>query len=469
MRFNPSLVEDWDPHNWVCESCEQGNGMLSQKSSIKEDTLESSAVRGHYDRRHSAGPSRNCKDSGWQAHSKRQKPVVNGKVRFITNEEVRRLSLADMPQKTAFGYKIGTPKSPVSRVKANPSIIRSEIAMPRRHDRPPKMQSISKLNQQACQNLKHSQEKRAPGTPTKGHIIFEQPMDALVLSQRVETSTRMTVEQPNKFSCTPSTSRHSSLNMSYGGNTSATEHNHSDDEERDLLNMFPSLHLYRSSLPALHATWKGGFIIFDAETPAEFVGGFQARAPCTVHCKAYELSHKMPPVLRANLLPRLLLWADPFQDECPDLRDVGLYFFPDDNIAGSSETYALLFEVMNTQSSVMRIYFDGVDAVDLLIFTSKQLHLESLNTVTSPRTENFLWGIFRDKNHCRADMDDNGTTVDMEVDMVGGKMVGTVDVVVQKDSSSPCRRSDVVVSKDSSTPCKRPEPIMNAVAATFDY
>jgi hypothetical protein len=81
--------------------------------------------------------------------------------------------------------------------------------------------------------------------------------------------------------------------------------------------------------------FRGGFIIFDAETPAEFVGGFQARPPCTVHCKAYELSHKMPPVLRANLLPRLLLWADPFQDECPDLRDVGLYFFPDDNIAGS--------------------------------------------------------------------------------------------------------------------------------------
>jgi hypothetical protein len=44
--------------------------------------------------------------------------------------------------------------------------------------------------------------------------------------------------------------------MTLGGNTTAAEHNHSDEEERDLLNMFPSLHLYRSSLPALHATWK---------------------------------------------------------------------------------------------------------------------------------------------------------------------------------------------------------------------
>lgn len=31
---------------------------------------------------------------------------------------------------------------------------------------------------------------------------------------------------------------------------------------------------------------------------------------------------------------------------------------------------------MDTKNSVMRIYFDGVDAVELLIFTSKQLRLD---------------------------------------------------------------------------------------------
>ncbi|KAK9933123.1 hypothetical protein M0R45_020331 [Rubus argutus] len=572
VRVNHSLVEDWDPDNWVCESCEEGNGMLSPKSNIKEDTLESSAIRGHYDGMHSAGPRTSRNDSGWKAHPKRHKTIVNGNVRFISNEEVRRLSLANRPQlessalgghydgmhsagpsrsrndsgwqdqskrktpivnvkvrfiskeevrrlsladtsqRTAYGNKIVTRKSPVSWVKANRSIIRSEVA---RHDRPPMMPSISKINQQAYQNLKHSQAdvfvpatdddnskkmeiatkkksctvstlrsfspisspdagtskkmetatkktvstlrpfspisnpskqgidliiaisgKKDPGTPTKVHIIIEQPMDASVLSQRVETSSRVAVDEPNKFSRTPSTSRHSSLNMNYGGNTTAAEHNHSDEEERDLLNMFPSLHLYRSSLPALHATWKGGFIILDAETPAQFARGFQAQAPCTVHRKAYEFTRKMPPVLRANLLPRLLLWDDPFQDEPPDLHDVGLYFFPDDNIAGSRETYALLFEFMDTQNSAMRINFDRVEAVELLIFTSKQLHLDSLNTVTSTRTKNFLWGIFRDKNLCRADMDHIGTTFATEVDMVGGKMVGIVDL--PKDSFSPC-------------------------------
>lgn len=191
MRVNYSLVEDWDPNNWVCESCEEGNGMLSPKSNIKEDTLESSAIRGHYDgmhsagprtsrndsgwkahpkrhktivngnvrfisneevRRlsladrpqlessalrghydgmHSAGPSRSRNDSGWQAQSKRKTPIVNGKVRFISKEDVRRLSLADTSQRTAYGNKIVTRKSPVSWVKANRSIVRSEVA---RHD-----------------------------------------------------------------------------------------------------------------------------------------------------------------------------------------------------------------------------------------------------------------------------------------------------------------------------------------------
>ncbi|KAL6188840.1 hypothetical protein ACLB2K_040231 [Fragaria x ananassa] len=429
MRVNLSLDEDWDPDNWVCESCEEGNGMLFPNSRIKEDTLESLTDRSRYDAMHLAGPSTsNC--SGWQAHSTRQKPVVSGKVKFITNEEVRRLSSADQPQVIPVGYKTVAPKSPGSGVKVNPRFIRSEVAMPHRRSRPPKMQSISKINQQVSQNFKHSQdaetskeetaigkklstvatlrhfspistpEKRAPGTPTKWHIIEEQPIDASLHSQGVESPKRITVEEPTKFSCTPSTSRHSQFKMSYGGNTSKAEHNHSDGRQRDPLNMIPSVHSYHS--PALHPIWKGGFIILDSETPAQFIGGFQAQPPSTVHRKAYEFSRKMPPVLRANLIPRLLLWADPFQEECPDLQDVGLYFFPDDNIAGSRETYALLFEVMDTQNSVMRIYFDGVDAVDLLIFTSTQLHFYSPNTVTSPR----------------------------------GKMVGTVDVVVPKDSST---------------------------------
>lgn len=69
-----------------------------------------------------------------------------------------------------------------------------------------------------------------------------------------------------------------------------------------------------------------------------------------------------------------------------------------------------------------------------------------VDTDTSPKAGNFLWGIFRPKSNCQADMDDSGNTADMEVDMVGGKMVGTVDVVVSKDSSTPCTRSEPIMT-----------------------
>ncbi|CAL8149361.1 unnamed protein product [Prunus armeniaca] len=44
-----------------------------------------------------------------------------------------------------------------------------------------------------------------------------------------------------------------------------------DSEERDLVNIFASLSLKPSNLPARDAPWKGGFIL-DAATPGEFIG-----------------------------------------------------------------------------------------------------------------------------------------------------------------------------------------------------
>ncbi|KAL6275442.1 hypothetical protein ACE6H2_019043 [Prunus campanulata] len=64
-----------------------------------------------------------------------------------------------------------------------------------------------------------------------------------------------------------------------------------DSEERDLVNIFASLSLKPSNLPARDAPWKGGFII-DAATPGEFIGGSQARPSCKVHPKAYAFSQK---------------------------------------------------------------------------------------------------------------------------------------------------------------------------------
>ncbi|CAL8997185.1 unnamed protein product, partial [Prunus brigantina] len=47
-----------------------------------------------------------------------------------------------------------------------------------------------------------------------------------------------------------------------------------DSEERDLVNIFASLSLKPSNLPARDAPWKGGLIL-DAATPGEFIGGLK--------------------------------------------------------------------------------------------------------------------------------------------------------------------------------------------------
>lgn len=151
MRDN---LSHWNWDEWVCESCFKGDGMLSSKFSIKGDPL--SADLAHYDGMHSASSSKSRNYSGWQAHSRRQKAVMSGKVKYISHEEVKQLYSADTkstsPQKASVGFKTAAPKSPLSRVKASSG----NIIRPRR-GRPPKMQSISKINQQASEILKHSQ------------------------------------------------------------------------------------------------------------------------------------------------------------------------------------------------------------------------------------------------------------------------------------------------------------------------
>ncbi|BFG32877.1 hypothetical protein CerSpe_191510 [Prunus speciosa] len=148
----------------------------------------------------------------------------------------------------------------------------------------------------------------------------------------------------------------------------------------------------------------------------------------------------MPLIVNANWLPRSSIWTDIFQDNDPVLEDVALYFFPDENIERSRENHARLINRMENQNSMIRICFDG-KGMELLIFTSGSLQLDS-------RVADFVWGIFRcikkDVAHNKVpeglpstvdqeNVDDN-KIVDMEVDMVGGKMVGRVDRVVPRDS-----------------------------------
>ncbi|XP_073260491.1 PHD finger-containing protein 6-like isoform X2 [Populus alba] len=183
-----------------------------------------------------------------------------------------------------------------------------------------------------------------------------------------------------------------------------------------------------------------------------FYGGFQAQLPCRVHRKAYESSRKIPLILQVKLLPQCDIWEDLFQDSCPDFCDIALYFFPSANIERSKENHASLFRLMETENAAMRSYIDGVE---LLIFTSKQLHVESQDIIARSGMGNFLWGVFRHAKHDKiicnkfpslatplgsqhddhANMD-RDEAVGMEIDMVGGTVLGRIDVAVSKESSS---------------------------------
>lgn len=73
---------------------------------------------------------------------------------------------------------------------------------------------------------------------------------------------------------------------------------------------------------------RGGFKIQSGALCAQY-DGFEGLSPCTVHREAYQYSRKLPAVLNAELLPSVLI--DIFENDCPGLEDVALYFFPSEN------------------------------------------------------------------------------------------------------------------------------------------
>ena len=85
--------------------------------------------------------------------------------------------------------------------------------------------------------------------------------------------------------------------------------------------------------------FRGGFFVTNS-TPKNFLGGFKAQLPPSISRRASEFSGKMPLVLSVELLPQSQILADLFQNDCPDLRDIALYFSPDDNI----ERFVLAFD-----------------------------------------------------------------------------------------------------------------------------
>ncbi|CAN1151835.1 Putative ribonuclease H protein At1g65750 [Linum perenne] len=170
----------------------------------------------------------------------------------------------------------------------------------------------------------------------------------------------------------------------------------------------------------------------------------QAHPASSIHRKAYELSLKMPVKLEVQLLPRSDIWTNLFHNDSPDLRDLALYIFPAVDVKSSEENYAKLLQCMEAEDLVIRTELDGFE---LLIFSSKHLHMDMQDIICYWSRKQFFWGIFRRVKpavQAALPVPDNGgldhdhsnigyhKDVAMEVD-TGGREVGPLDVVVQKN------------------------------------
>lgn len=148
-----TLFKD-DIEDWVCESCTSYKGIASSVSSgceRKENTQNCSDTV-HHDAGIQGGSPKVFVGLGRHNHLKRQNATKTAKVKFLTTEEVIRLSSGatkeGSPSKINFSnrtnfYSLKAKLSP-SRVKPNPRIIPSYLIKPPGHGR---MQSSSTTNQ----------------------------------------------------------------------------------------------------------------------------------------------------------------------------------------------------------------------------------------------------------------------------------------------------------------------------------
>ncbi|KAL5749050.1 hypothetical protein ACOSP7_026089 [Xanthoceras sorbifolium] len=381
MRVHTKVI----PRVWACEECLSRDDIVSPKSVQEDSFLDSRDIA------HTAAPSKACVDSQRKFHHKKLKALETGKVKFLPVAEVLRLSSGAQGKEShgsnnsriAMPSKHVIPKFPIPRVKANPGFKLSPHGG---------AQIIRKIDKQTATTSKKAKDecddKKWPfavSVPAK-EVNISKPKTKDV--KKINANADYARNEASYGSSTPMCS----ISISKGQTLHAVAGKKNSFEERDLLNIMPKLELYYQYFPSLGATWNGGFLFSDTATGGEFCGGFQARPPCKIHCKAFEFSQKLPKYLQVKLLPRCSLWEDLFGDSTPDFHDIALYFLPADNTERSKHNYSCLFEFLETKNIVMRSYIDGVE---LLISTSKQLHVDSQKIIARSSTQYFLWGIFR--------------------------------------------------------------------------
>ncbi|KAK7243386.1 hypothetical protein RIF29_38181 [Crotalaria pallida] len=277
--------------------------------------------------------------------------------------------------------------------------------------------------------------------PAKEHI-WENISD-----KEVQTIDLQREKPKNGPPCEALSARKSVPNADSGGILCAVAECNRTTERSDLRSIQENFNNYCKFLPSSIAAWRGQFKIHQAAVSDKLYDEFKAQPPCTVNSKAYKFSSRMPSLLQLESLPMLNVLTEVFQNDCPTLQDIALYFFPSDSTerCRSRKNFNSLFELMNAEKLMLRSVTDGVE---LMVFTSNELNADSRGTVATVNADAgyFLWGVFRrirtDKGIERlpemepADMiggKEVNEVVDMDVDMIGGKEVNeVVDMDVPK-------------------------------------
>ncbi|KAK6784447.1 hypothetical protein RDI58_017902 [Solanum bulbocastanum] len=162
--------------------------------------------------------------------------------------------------------------------------------------------------------------------------------------------------------------------------------------------------------PALVLSWKGSFDILGTLKLALeiFNNCIQANPACIVRHKVYKFSGLLPDTLKLELVPCENIRPSLLNNHCLGLRDI----LP-------------LLKFMRTKDLVMRIL---INDFELLILASTTLCSDSQRW----NNEHFLWGLFYRMGQETDGCAEGGSNkvIDMEIDMIAGEDVGTLDIML---------------------------------------
>eukprot|EP01018_Ginkgo_biloba_P014053 Gb_40677 [translate_table: standard] len=219
------------------------------------------------------------------------------------------------------------------------------------------------------------------------------------------------------------------------------------------------------TLPESQFLWRGSFKIIDKVSGYQVYDGIQAHPSNRASPKVYEVSRKFPSQLLLEQVERCDAWPKRFQESPPTDEDIALYIFPAE-IERCKMSYVKLLEDTIKRDQAMRVY---LDCAELLIFSSNQL------PENSHRFEGrmYLWGVFRGGKHipsalnahgndvgsstlqvgssvllprstedllnkqltCTSASGNSGGEEDMDVDMEGGREIGTTERAAPRPKS----------------------------------